>query len=138
MKKSCITCGREFYAFSFEKECYSCHKNTLEEETRQSILNGEITETEGEDKIICPWCGEAFETDPEDSRTYADGSYEYRCPECEKTFFLETDVSITYSTSRELPVWMEREKKLTELYRNANKYSKEEFERLRNELMRMR
>lgn len=138
MKKICITCGREFDAFLNEKECFSCHRKTHETERKQAILSGEITEIDDEEDIVCPWCGEAFETDGEDSRTYTEGGYEYRCPECEKTFYLETSVSITHSTSREIPVWIEREKKLTELYRNVNKYSKEEFERLRNELMRMR
>ncbi len=138
MKKICITCGREFDGYPTGKECFSCHEKSRKAEMKQAISSGEITQTDGETDIVCPWCGEAFESDGEDSRTYTDGGYEYCCPECGKTFYLETTVSITYSTSREIPVWIEREKKLTELYRNANKYSKEEFERLRNELMRMR
>lgn len=137
-KRICVTCGRSFTACFYEKECYSCHKESVAQERKTAILSGEITEMEGEDDIVCPWCGESFETDGEDSRTYQAGGYEYKCPECDKTFYLETYVTITYDTCREIPVWMEREKRLTELYRNASKYSKEEFDRMRDELMRMR
>lgn len=137
-KKICATCGRLFDACFFEKECYTCRRESEAQERKTAILNGEITETEGEENIVCPWCGEAFETDSEDSRTYTEGGYEYECPECGKTFFLETCVSITYNTTQTIPAWIEREKKLNELYRNCNQYSNEEFIRLRDEIMQMR
>lgn len=136
-KRSCKTCGRLFDAWFYEKECYACRRESEALERKTGILKGEITETEGEEEIVCPWCGEAFETDLEDDRTYTEGGYEYECPECEKMFFLETCVSITYNTMRTIPAWIEREKKMTELYRNHEKYSNEEFARMRNEILQM-
>lgn len=134
--KFCITCGRMFTAFdSWEKECYSCKIESERRTVKEAILSGETTETHCEQDIICPWCGETIEPDCECREAYEDGEHEFACPECDKVFCLETTVSYSYSTKRELPAWMEREKKLTELYRNSGNYSNEEFIKLRNAIL---
>lgn len=54
--------------------------------------------TDGNDFIICPYCGEAFKPDQlEDDYLYEDGYYEYECEECGKRFEI---TSYTYVSHR--------------------------------------
>lgn len=46
------------------------------------------------DNMICPYCGHEFS----DIWEMTDG--EYNCPDCEKNFEVETNHSVTYTTSK--------------------------------------
>jgi hypothetical protein len=109
--KSCERCGKTFNSYLYETMCYKCQKEKNLEDVKKSIVSGEKTSTYGEDDVICPWCGESIEADCESSEFYEDGDHVLQCPYCDKEFTLSTSVSYTYSTERELPRWVIRDRK---------------------------
>lgn len=46
-----------------------------------------------ESEIVCPFCGNSYHPDE------LDGSFEDECGECEKTYWVEVDYSVSFSTS---------------------------------------
>ena len=99
--KKCKLCGKEmWFALSWETECYSCRKKAYKNELISNIESGEITETFSEDSVFCPYCGCEHEPDGESDEFYVDGSYLFECVNCDEEFELETNISISYSTSR--------------------------------------
>ena len=104
MKKICRICGKVAEMFSWEDLCYTCQKSEDLRKKQEMIREGgEDIDTFSSDYVICPYCGEALETDfgydafPE---IYEDGEHEIQCPDCEKTFILETTISFYYETRR--------------------------------------
>ena len=101
MKVNCKICGRETYVLSWEEPlCYYCKKKQHDEKIKEDIQNGKATETSGEDKVYCPWCGEEYDTTDEPEIAYVDGDHEVECGECGKQFKISTNVSFSYDTER--------------------------------------
>lgn len=113
MKKTCKTCGKFVEMFPWEDNCYECQKKKHIADLQEEIE--ENHETCCEDEIYCPWCGCEIER-CEMPEAYEEGDHAIECPNCRKEFALETNVSITYSTKRELPGWILRERKRREEY----------------------
>ena len=110
--KSCERCGKTFKSYCYETMCYKCSKEKNLEDIKERILSGEDTSTDGEDEVICPWCGEVLEVDCETNEFYVGGKRVMRCFDCNKKFALSTSVSYSYSTERDLPRWIVRGRKL--------------------------
>lgn len=101
MLKTCGTCGEKRHMFSWETECYSCRTEKHKKELKRQIEDGEITETDCEDEVYCPYCGEEYEQDVDDYELYNEGETELVCPECDKLFVVEVSVSYSYATKRQ-------------------------------------
>lgn len=112
-EKICKRCGKPFKAYMYETMCYKCQCEKNLEDIKEGILSGETTSTDCEDEVICPWCGEAIEGDCETGEFYEEGTHVMECPECGKEFTLSTSVSYSYSTERELPDYILRDRELT-------------------------
>lgn len=104
MKKICRICGKEKEMFSWEDICYACKMEEHLKRQQKAIRDGEEdADTFSSDFVICPYCGNALETCygyEEFPEIYEDGDHEIECPECEKTFILETTISYYYETRR--------------------------------------
>ena len=106
MIKKCKRCGKEKNMMSWETMCYECMKLKALEETQAAIREVESDEdvdTWSDDYVICPYCGEALETDagyPDFLEIYEDGDHELECPECGETFILNTMVSYSWETKK--------------------------------------
>lgn len=105
MKKICARCGKEKeITFSWETKCWKCQKEEALEEVQEAIKEGEEdVDTGSSDYVICPYCGEAIETcyGYEDfPELYEEGDNEIECPECEKTFIMNTSISYYYETRK--------------------------------------
>ena len=111
-EKICVRCGKIFKSYFYETMCYKCQTEKNLEDIKESILSGEATSTNCESDVICPWCGEVIEGDCETSEFYEDGTHVFSCPECDKEFTLSTSVSYAYSTERELPSYVLREREI--------------------------
>lgn len=99
---NCKICGKEItqYEHVFQDGiCFSCRKNRYYKDLEQSLKGNEQIETNYEDAIICPYCGNRIEDD--DGYFQRQGEGEYECDNCEKTFNFEVNVEVTYSTSRQ-------------------------------------
>ena len=110
--KSCERCGKTIKSYCYETMCYKCSKEKNLEGIKESILSGEKLSTYGEDEVICPWCGEVLEVDCETDELYVDGQHVMRCYDCNKEFTLSTSVSYSYSTERDLPSWILRDREI--------------------------
>ena len=119
--KSCERCGKTFNSYFYETMCYRCQTEKNIDDVKARILSGEETSTDCERDVICPWCGEVIEEDCETDVFYEDGEHVFDCPYCDKEFALSTSVSYTYSTEREIPTYVLRERE----------YLKQEREKLR-------
>ena len=108
--KPCERCGKAFNSYFYETMCYKCQTEKNLEDVKENILSGEATSTDCESDVICPWCGEAIEGDCDTGEFYEDGTHVFDCPYCDKEFTLSTSVSYTYSTNRELPDYVLRER----------------------------
>ena len=103
-KVNCTTCNKEMNVFygTYENQkhtCQDCRKAQL----AKDLQNNEVTETECEDSIICPYCG--FEHENicgygEHKAFSVDGDHDFMCWECNKEFIVFTNLSISYSTER--------------------------------------
>lgn len=106
VKKKCKRCGKEKNMMSWETMCYECMKLKALEETQTAIREaepGENVDTWSDDYVICPYCGEALETDvgyPDFPEIYEDGDHELECTECGKIFILNTMVSYSWETAK--------------------------------------
>ena len=101
MAKKCIKCHKDEQWFCSDF-CFSCMKKEDERRLTDNILSGEVVETEGEDDIVCPWCGtrrDPFDVDENHSFMDED-DYETQCHECGREFAYRASVSITFSTRR--------------------------------------
>ena len=54
----------------------------------------EIIDHESTDNIVCPYCGYEYWGSSE----YPDSDDYFECVNCKKHFFMEIDVSVTYTT----------------------------------------
>ena len=57
-------------------------------------------DTDYENVVICPYCGEKHEPDCESKAFYNDGDHDFDCYNCENSFKLETHFEISYSTTK--------------------------------------
>jgi hypothetical protein len=66
---------------------------------------GEMSErdTERQDAITCPYCGSVDEESWESNRM-GEGPHKVECGDCERTFSLSIEFSVTYSTEKIEPV----------------------------------
>lgn len=89
---------------SWESRCYSCNIKNKLKKTQSAIKNNEeYVDTGSSHYVICPYCGEAIETcyGYEDfPELYEEGEHNIDCPECEKTFILESSCSWYYETRK--------------------------------------
>jgi transposase-like protein len=99
MKKLCEKCGKEFTPFLYDTMCYSCKKKKHQEDIADEIKNGETDETDCEDEIYCPYCGELYEPDCE-YELYEEGEHDLTCGECDKEFIVTVNISYSYDTKR--------------------------------------
>jgi len=103
MSGICEKCGSKTY-FNWEKLCYTCSKEKARDEIISAIKEGdEDVDTGSSDYVICPYCGEYLETcyGYEDfPELYEEGEHKIDCPECEKTFKMESSCSWYYETSK--------------------------------------
>lgn len=105
MKKICQECGKErYFTFSWEQRCITCQKKLDLKNIQDAIRNNEEdVDTGSSDYVICPYCGEEMETcyGYEDfPEIYEEGEHEIECPECERTFILESSCSWYYETKK--------------------------------------
>lgn len=89
---SCKYCGKpvdknEKYRF-FHEECYDKYDEFANEQ----------------DDMICPYCEYEFD---DCDKEYEEGSMEYECPCCGKTFELETNFSYSWRTRKTIKAFME-------------------------------
>ena len=106
MEKICKTCGKIANLSPWEEDCYSCRCAKHVKKIQQEIIDGTLRNgTCCEDEIYCPWCG-AINDDPAMQEAYEEGEHVIECCECEKEFTLDTSISYSYSTYRELPEWV--------------------------------
>ena len=64
---------------------------------RKPPLNPDDIDCYGTDDIVCPWCGAHMEA----TDFCLDGRAEdYDCDDCDRTFYVEPDYSVTYTTTR--------------------------------------
>lgn len=104
-KKICKCCGKEYNTlFSWENLCYSCQIEKEKDDISQAIRDGdENVDTGSSHWVFCPYCGEPMSTEwgycdfPE---LYIEGDHMVECPECEKTFILESSCSWYYETRK--------------------------------------
>ena len=66
---------------------------------RQKLQSGDMTQTDSEDTILCPYCGH----DDRDDRNQWEGEHEFTCSSCGKEYDCSIEISISYSTSRKTP-----------------------------------
>lgn len=96
----CKVCGIK--VFSPDSLCMICYKKRHFAQLREKICAGEQVETWGEEEVVCPWCGEINGFDDSCDEQYVEGEYDMKCCECERSFKLTTNVSITYDTERDV------------------------------------
>lgn len=96
MNGTCKTCGKAT-TLSWQDKCYSCQQREYRVKVKEEIE--ETGETDCENEIYCPWCGEIYEPDCE-SELYEDGEHELTCGECDKRFTVTVNVSYSYDTKR--------------------------------------
>ena len=123
---TCTKCGAPARKRTFSKyakdleitKCPACanKRHALWEWEHEQLL---------EDNIICPYCG----WEDIDSWEYADGLiHEIDCPECGRTFNLDVEVEVKYTTTRreeDMPssypyMTDEEREKLEDEYRSTN------------------
>ena len=75
---------------------YAKRESERIESIKQKLQSGDMTETDSEDTILCPYCG----YDDRDDRYAGEGEYEFTCSSCGKEYDCSIEVSISYSTSR--------------------------------------
>jgi len=73
-------------------QCQPCEK--AERKVRIKARKAEGFDYEYTDEVVCPHCGYEYG----DSWEMRDGEHE--CPECEKSFDLVREVSVSYTTSK--------------------------------------
>ena len=104
MKKICKICGEEKAMLPWENTCTACQRKEDLAQVQQDIRDGETdADTSSSYYIICPYCGYAMDTcyGYEDfPELYEEGEHEIECPECEKTYIMETNISYNYETRR--------------------------------------
>lgn len=106
MTKICERCGKSKRMMSWERICYQCIKEENLEKTQEAVREAgpdEIVDTWSDDYVICPYCGEALETNlgyEDFPEIYEEGEHELECPECEKKFILNTYISYSWETEK--------------------------------------
>ncbi len=96
----CITCGIKRAGLGYAPwgvrfgafQCRPCEKAQRKSEIKKRVSAG--FDHEYTDEVVCPHCGYVHG----DSWEMRDG--ETDCPDCEKSFTMERNVSVTYSTEK--------------------------------------
>ena len=111
IQAKCKRCGKEKWISEKDHLCRQCRTEKEQEkikrdfdEFQEEAEEGEKFDTWHTDFVICPHCGYAIPADlpyEDFPELYEDGSHEIDCPECEKQFILETNVSYSYETRKE-------------------------------------
>ena len=97
----CKVCGKQISEYEHDWKdglCFGCYERQQEMKLASKLQNNIVTETNCEQDIVCPYCGYRMEDD--DSYFIREQEGEYECPECEKTFYFQACIDITYSTQR--------------------------------------
>ena len=106
MKKICSKCGKEkYFDFPWQDICTDCKDEMNLAIIREKIVKGEPVDTGSDKFVICPYCGAAIETDlgyEDFPELYIEGDSDIDCPECEKTFTMNTEISYYYSTRKKV------------------------------------
>lgn len=101
----CIKCHKESQWFCSEF-CFACMLEERKRKLTEDILSGEVESTDGEEDIVCPWCGleyDPFEVD-ENYSFIDEGEYKKHCYECGHDFIYQAEVNIRFSTRRDYDV----------------------------------
>lgn len=97
----CKICGKEIDSFDYKYQnqlCFSCAKKERQRKLAEALQEDEETETDFEDEVVCPYCGYRMHDDC--GEFVSEGSGEYECDNCGKTFEFEAHIEVTYSTRR--------------------------------------
>lgn len=107
---TCKRCNKERWVWDADGICSTCHQEMKQEKIQKDFDDfykdaeeGETFDTWSDEFVICPHCGYAIPTDlgyEDFPEIYEDGDHEIDCPECEKTFVLETAVSYSWETKK--------------------------------------
>lgn len=105
-KKYCEGCGKEIPWYC-APVCSDCAKKNDLQSIRDSFEDGE-PDTLSSNYVVCPYCRYAFEPDhngydlgdPWAAPLWQEGSHDFECEECGKTFELETSATYWWETSR--------------------------------------
>ena len=90
--KKCDDCGTKksiVFRGNSEVTCYDCHEKRMVKKI--AAFKGDHSYT---NEVVCPWCGHEHR----DSWEMSDGETE--CHDCERSFEIERQVDVTYSTSK--------------------------------------
>lgn len=74
--------------------------------------------TDGDDKIICPYCLEERKIDPETD--YDQEGYEHECGHCEKIYYVSPHISWSWTASQDCELNKEEHNWKTESETNHN------------------
>ena len=109
-KGTCKRCGKERWVWDADGICSTCHQEIKQEKIQKDFDDfykdaeeGETFDTWSDEFVICPYCGYAIPTDlgyEDFPELYEDGGHDIDCPECEKSFVLETSVSYSWETKK--------------------------------------
>ena len=77
-------------------QCNPCKEKEVENKIK--LFQESETDTEFEDEIICPNCGNKHEQDGESEVFYNGGEHDFECGYCNEIFKVNTDISFIYST----------------------------------------
>lgn len=103
-KKICSRCRKEKMIYGKDELCSDCKRQTESEKMAAKIKNWEQgVEIKSSEYVFCPYCGNVIETcyGYEDfPELHEEGEHEIDCPECEKTFVMNTEIFYQYETRR--------------------------------------
>ncbi len=105
MLKECKVCGKKVNMLSWENTCASCCKKQELKRIQKEIQDGEDADTFSTDYVVCPYCGYAYMTNlgyEDFPEIYEDGDHDMTCDNCGKDFVLETTVSYSRETRKEV------------------------------------
>ena len=77
---------------------FECKDKSSAEQLKKDLQENKETETFYESDVVCPYCG--YRIADIESYYVRQGQGEEQCPNCNKVFYFETNIEITYSTSR--------------------------------------
>lgn len=104
VSKICKCCGKKRLLTQWDNFCPQCLREKARDAIVEAIQDGENeVDTGSSDYIICPYCGDARDTDygAEDfPELYEEGDHEIECYNCGRTFVLNSSCYWYYETRK--------------------------------------